>query len=86
MISTVVSFESFLPKPLILDDDDTIYTHRKGWAAKHIARSCSMVVCGNQRLTEMFSQWSPNIFVIPAGIDINQLRPIKKNNILEMCW
>ncbi len=80
MISTLMTFEKLLPKPLILDVDDAIFLHRNGKAAEHIARSCSLVVCGNRHLAERFSQWNENVAIIPTGVDTNQLRPITHHN------
>ncbi len=83
MISTLPTLERLLPKPWILDVDDAIYLHRNGRAAEYIARSCSLLVCGNYYLAEKFSQWNSNVVVIPTGIDTDQLRPIVKRNTTE---
>ncbi|MDA3877726.1 MAG: glycosyltransferase [Halothiobacillus sp.] len=83
MISTLPTMERLLPKPLILDVDDAIYLHRNGWAAEYVARSCSLVVCGNHYLAEKFSQWNSNVVVIPTGVDTDQLRPIENRNVTE---
>ena len=83
MISTLATFERYLPEPLIFDVDDAIYLHRNGSAAEYIARSCSLVVCGNHYLAEKFSQWNSNVVVIPTGVDTDQLRPIINRDIIE---
>lgn len=84
MISTLPTLERLLPKPRILDVDDAIYLHRNGRAAEYIARSCSLVVCGNHYLAEKFSQWNSNVVVIPTGVDTDQLQPIVNRNITEV--
>jgi glycosyltransferase involved in cell wall biosynthesis len=83
MISTFPTLERLLPKLRILDVDDAIYLHRNGKAAKYIARSCSLVVCGNHYLAEKFSQWNSNVIVIPTGVDTEQLHPVKKQNFIK---
>ena len=84
MISTLLTFERLLQKPLVLDVDDAIYLHRNGRAAEYIARSSSLVVCGNHHLAEKFFQWNSNVAVIPTGVDTDQLQPIEKRNPTEM--
>jgi len=83
MISTLPTLERFLPKPWVLDVDDAIYLHRSGKAAEYVARSCSLVVCGNHYLAEKFSQWNPNVVVIPTGVDTEQLQPSLNRSIRE---
>lgn len=83
MISTLPTLERLLPKPRILDVDDAIYLHRNGRAAEYVARSCSLVVCGNHYLAEKFSQWNSNVVTIPTGVDTDQLRPIVSRNATE---
>lgn len=83
MISTLPTLERLLPKPRVLDVDDAIYLHRKGLAAKYIARSCSLVICGNRHLAEKFYKWNKNVYVIPTAINISQLRPAKMNYVPE---
>ena len=84
MISTLPTLERLLPKPRVLDVDDAIYLHRNGRAAEYIARSCSLVVCGNHYLAEKFSQWNSNVVVIPTGVDTDQLQPILNRNVTEL--
>jgi len=83
MISTMPTLERLLPRPRVLDVDDAIYLHRNGCAAEYIARSCSLVVCGNHYLAEKFSHWHPNVVVIPTGVDTEKLRPIVNRNSTE---
>jgi len=83
MISTLPTLERLLPKPRVLDVDDAIYLHRNGRAAEYVARSCSLVICGNHYLAEKFSQWNSNVVVIPTGVDTDQLRPIVNRDTTE---
>ena len=75
LISTIPSFERMLPRPLIFDVDDAIYLYRNGKAARYIAYSCDLVVCGNNYLSDKFSKWNSNVVVIPTGVDTDKLRP-----------
>jgi len=78
MISTLFTLEWLMPKPRVLDVDDAIYLYNNASAARKIAQTCSLVVCGNQFLAEQFSKWNSNVVVIPTGIDTKKLRPIEK--------
>jgi len=88
MISTFPTFERFMSSPRILDVDDAIYLHRNALAAKSIAESCSLVICGNEYLAKKFSKWNSNVVVIPTGVDTDALTPLqrKDNNNLSIGW
>lgn len=75
MLSTFVTFEPFSKKPRVLDVDDAIWVHRGGGFARRLANCCEHIVCGNSFLAERFSQWNPNVSVLPTGIDTNQFVP-----------
>jgi glycosyltransferase involved in cell wall biosynthesis len=75
MISTLATVEGLLPGPRIFDVDDAIFLYRNGRAAKRIAASCALVVCGNEYLAENFSRWNREIAVIPTGVDTDRLQP-----------
>jgi glycosyltransferase involved in cell wall biosynthesis len=75
LISTLATVENLLPGPRVLDVDDAIFLYRNGKAAKRIASSCALVVCGNEYLVENFSRWNRNVAAIPTGVDTDRLRP-----------
>lgn len=77
IISTRVTLEPLLHKPLVFDVDDAIYLNGDGEAAKRIARLSSLVVCGNAHLAEHFRQWNKNVEVIPTSIDLSLYAPAK---------
>ena len=79
LLSTLATFERWLPQPLIFDVDDAIFLRRKGIAARTISRYSELVVCGNAYLAENFSKWAKNVAIIPTGVDTESLRPRRQD-------
>lgn len=75
MLSTFVTFEPFTKRPRVLDVDDAIWVHRGGGFARHLARSCDHVICGNSFLAEGFSRWNPSVSVLPTAVDTGRFVP-----------
>jgi glycosyltransferase involved in cell wall biosynthesis len=75
MLSTFVTFEPFTKRPRVLDVDDAIWVHRGGGFARHLARSCDHVICGNSFLAEGFSRWNPSVSVLPTAVDTQRFVP-----------
>lgn len=75
MLSTAVTFEPFTKRPRVLDVDDAIWAYRGGAFARRLARICDHVICGNNFLAEQFSQWNPNVSVLPTAIDTVDFTP-----------
>ncbi|AKX54000.1 glycosyltransferase family 4 protein [Thiopseudomonas alkaliphila] len=73
LISTIPTFERFLPGKLILDVDDAIFLNKRGLAAINAAKASVGVVCGNAYLAEYFSRYNTNIKIIPTGVDVNKM-------------
>jgi glycosyltransferase involved in cell wall biosynthesis len=74
LISTVPTIERYLPGKVILDTDDAIFMHRRGWAAINAAKASIGVVCGNSYLADFFGQFNKNVRVIPTGVDVNRMK------------
>ncbi len=75
MLSTLVTWEPFTRAPRILDVDDAIWLNRHGNWVQKIANLCEGIICGNDFLAEHFTQWNPNVSVLPTGIDTHRFRP-----------
>lgn len=75
MVSTFLTAEPLTRAPRVLDVDDAILMHGKGWAARRLARFCQMVICGNDFLAENFGQWNPNVRVLPTAVDTERFHP-----------
>lgn len=73
LISTIPTFERFLPGKLILDVDDAIFLNKRGLAAINAAKASVGVVCGNAYLAEYFAKYNKNIKIIPTGVDVNKM-------------
>lgn len=79
MISTLVTLEPFCKRPRIFDVDDAIFLRRNGRAAKKIAQSCDLVVCGNSYLAERFAVWNKSVVIIPTAVDSTKYTPTVTN-------
>lgn len=75
LISTLYTIEGLTKKPRVLDVDDAIFLRRDGRAAKRLAQACDLVICGNDFLADWFSQFNPNIELLPTSIDCRRFRP-----------
>lgn len=68
-LSTLPTLEFLTKRPRILDVDDAIWMHRKGWAANTIARHADHIVCGNKFLAEYFEKFGKPVTIIPTPVD-----------------
>jgi glycosyltransferase involved in cell wall biosynthesis len=75
MISTFATLELLTKSPRILDVDDAIWLHRNGSCARRLARISDSVICGNSFLAENFSQWNPNVSILPTAVDSDRFVP-----------
>ncbi|MFH0784039.1 MAG: glycosyltransferase family 4 protein [Pseudomonadota bacterium] len=74
-ISTIPTIEGFTKRPRILDVDDAIWLHRKGWATHSIAKKVDHIVCGNKYLADYFNQFGKPVSIIPTSVDTNRFSP-----------
>jgi glycosyltransferase involved in cell wall biosynthesis len=80
--------ERFLPHPLIFDVDDAIFLHKSGTYAKRIARNADRIICGNSYLASAFSDWNPQVDIIPTSVDVARYDRLDKAaaNRLLILW
>lgn len=76
-ISTFLTLETLTKHPRILDVDDAIFLHRGGRFAERLAQRCDLIICGNDYLGDIFSQWNKNVRVIPTAVDTQRYIPKK---------
>lgn len=85
-ISTYVTFEKYVARPIVLDVDDAIWVHPRGNFAGRLAEMSDSVICGNTYLAEYFSRYNKNIGIIPTGVDVDRFFPVSdafnKRNII----
>lgn len=74
-ISTLRTLENLTRRPRILDVDDAIFLHRRGTAARQLARSADLVICGNDFLANWFSRWNPRTAVLHTAVDCDRFSP-----------
>ena len=75
LISTLCTWEPLMRKPYVLDVDDAIFLGPRGSNADRIARSASLVICGNAYLADHFSAIN-SIVVVPTAVDTQRYKPI----------
>lgn len=75
LLSTLITYEPFLKKPIVLDIDDAVWLHTRCNSIAKIAKYCNAVICGNDFLGEHFSMFCKNIFIIPTAVDIHKFKP-----------
>ena len=74
LISTLPTVERLLPGKVILDVDDAIFLHKRGYAAINAAKASIGVVCGNSYLADYFSKYNKNIEIIPTGVNVSEMK------------
>ena len=75
MISGLYTLERFTRRPRVLDVDDAIWIGRGRRAAECLARSCELVICGNDYLAAHCSQWNGRVVVLPTAVDTERYSP-----------
>jgi glycosyltransferase involved in cell wall biosynthesis len=75
LISKLISFESYIRAPVVLDVDDAIYLFGDGGVARRLAQGASVIVCGNAELATHFSRWNSSIQIIPTAVDTDRYSP-----------
>ena len=74
LTATLCTWEPFLSKPFVFDVDDAIFLGPRGASADRIARSASLIICGNSFLAEHFSRHGP-VVVLPTAVDASRFVP-----------
>lgn len=74
MISTLATFETSIRCPIILDVDDAIFLQSRFGSVPMLARSASVIVCGNEFLADYFSDFG-SVEVLPTGVDTCRFTP-----------
>lgn len=74
LTATLCTWESLLRKPFIFDVDDAIFLGARGASANRIARSASLIICGNNFLAEHFSLHG-RVAVLPTAVDTLRFVP-----------
>jgi glycosyltransferase involved in cell wall biosynthesis len=75
IMSSYVTLEPLVRRPIILDVDDAIFLRRGGGFAEKLAKLSDKIICGNNYLAEWFCRWNPNVDVIPTAVDTDKYFP-----------
>lgn len=74
LIATLCTWEYLLHKPFVFDVDDAIFLGRRGASANRIAKSASLIICGNNFLANYFSVHG-RVAVLPTAVDTLRFVP-----------
>lgn len=74
LTATLCTWEPLLRKPFVFDVDDAIFLGPRGASAGRIARSASIIICGNNFLAEHFSCHG-RVTVLPTAVDTLRFVP-----------
>ena len=74
LIATLCTWEPLLRKPFVFDVDDAIFLGPRGASADRIARSASLIICGNNFLANHFSCHG-RVAVLPTAVDTLRFVP-----------
>lgn len=82
LISTLITFERILKKPLIFDVDDAIHLAQRNRSIEKIASISDLIICGNSYLADYYSNFSRNVTILPTAVndEIFTPRPIHKDS------
>ena len=83
-LSTKFTNERFTKLPRVLDVDDAIFLSNSGIAAKKLALSSQLIICGNSFLAQWFSQYNANIVIIPTAVDTSRYTPTLLNTKIQL--
>lgn len=71
LTATLLTWEGMLRKPFVFDVDDAIFLGSRGSSANRIAKSATLIICGNSFLANHFSRYGP-VAVLPTAVDADR--------------
>ncbi len=74
LTATLLTWEPILRPPFVFDVDDAIFLGQRGASADRIARSASVIICGNSFLANYFTKHG-NVEVLPTAVDTQRFKP-----------
>ena len=74
LTATLCTWEPLLKKPCVFNVDDAIFLGSRGSTAYKIARSASLIICGNVFLANHFERCGP-VEVLPTAVDTQRFLP-----------
>lgn len=80
LTATLCTWEPLLQGPFVFDIDDAIFLGLRGSSANRIARSASLILCGNNYLANHFEKFGA-VEVVPTAVDANRFIPSSAPNI-----
>jgi glycosyltransferase involved in cell wall biosynthesis len=75
LMPAFVPVQGVAHRPMVLDVDDAVWLNTGGERVGTLASASEAVVVGNTYLAQYFSQYNPNVTVIPTAIDTERFRP-----------
>jgi hypothetical protein len=74
LTATLCTLELYLKHPFVFDVDDAIFLGSRGASANRIARSASLIICGNNFLANHFCSHG-KVTVLPTAVDAIRFAP-----------
>lgn len=74
LTATLCTLEPLLKSPFVFDVDDAIFLGQRGESANRIARSASIIICGNDFLADHFNKYG-KVVVLPTAVDATRFVP-----------
>ena len=74
LTATLCTWEPLLKSPFVFDVDDAIFLGPRGASADRIARSASLIICGNNFLANHFCSFG-KVTVLPTAVDTIRFAP-----------
>lgn len=74
LTATLCTWEPLLKKPFVFDVDDSIFLGPRRASADRIARSASLIICGNNFLANHFCRYGA-VEVLPTAVDTMRFVP-----------
>ena len=75
LVSTFITLEPCLKRPLVVDVDDAIWLHRGGGFARRLGGLATAVVAGNSFVADWFSRHCSDVHIVPTAVDTDRFRP-----------
>ncbi|TYK64718.1 glycosyltransferase family 4 protein [Colwellia echini] len=85
LLPGIPSIEFLFSKPYIFDFDDAIWLSKPmgNIAFETIVKNAAVVVAGNDYLGAKAREYNNNVEVLPTGVDIEKIYPLKNNRTME---
>lgn len=88
LISTLITFECKIKKPILFDIDDAIFLNDRFHSSEKIARKSEVTICGNKFLANHYEKFTRKIEILPTAVDVDKfsLKQYIEKEFLNIGW